>query len=83
MVVPAALCATVAVTGWVAGGPAGLDSRTTASAETPIEVIQIEVALSVGRTKAPQLACQREIGHRVAEVGIENPRRRRARKLQS
>ena len=44
MVVPAALCATVAVAGWVAGGPAGLDSRTIANAETPIEVIQITTA---------------------------------------
>ena len=44
MVVPAALCATVAVAGWVAVGPAGLDSRTIANAETPIEVIQIATA---------------------------------------
>ena len=44
MVVPAALCATAAVAGWVAGGPAGLDSRTIANAETPIEVIQIATA---------------------------------------
>ena len=44
MVVPAALCATVAVAGWVAGGPTGLNSRTIANAETPIEVIQIATA---------------------------------------
>jgi hypothetical protein len=44
VVVPAALCATVAVAGWAAGGPAGLYSRTIANAETPIEVIQIATA---------------------------------------
>jgi len=44
VVAPAALCATVAIAGWVAGGPAGLDSRTIASTETPIEVIQIATA---------------------------------------
>ena len=57
MVVPAALCATVAVAGWVAGGPAGLGSLTIESTATPIEVIQITTAtVSAAHVDPPEAA---------------------------
>jgi hypothetical protein len=82
VVVPAALCATVAVAGWVAGGPAGLDSRTTASAETPIEVIQIATAaVSAAPIVAPEATTvdtglsRRETKPRTRRARSENPTR--------
>ena len=53
----AALCTTVAIAGWVAGGPAGLGSLTIESTATPIEVIQITTAtVSVAHIDPPEAA---------------------------
>ena len=76
MVVPAALCATVAVAGWVAGGPTGLDSRTIANAETPIEVIQITTAaVSAAPIVTPEATT---VGTGSGSVALSEPARDKA-----